>query len=132
MFIPISLKRKKPDNLFQELERKQIKRLLDVRRKITPFSSAKYYQEEPFRDKCYKFDIEYIRVMCLSNRFKANTALFYLADPLVQDNLGAAIEDYEGENVGVICYCTEEAQENNQCHASWISNYLNKKLQNTD
>lgn len=134
MFFPISLKRKKPDILFQELKRKQIKRILDVRRKLTPYSSAKYYQEDPFFDLCQENNIEYIRAEFFSNRFKVKTSQFYIADPRVDENLDPALEDHNGDdfNVGVVCYCTEEAQGANLCHASWLCNYLNKKLQNTD
>lgn len=119
-YYPISLKLKKPDQLISELHKKGIKVVYDVRRIITPRNSARSYLETNFSQLLHDNGIKYIRVRELGNTKYVTKADDYLT-PERKEILNKL---NQSRGTGFICYCTEEAQQKGECHASWICAYF--------
>ena len=125
---PVSLKMKKSEKLVDELlnlcnNDTEHLVVFDVRRiPITQWNSAIYYFPEHLKEFLKEFDINvYIHYEQLGNYGKTDKAKVYLTDERKEIIRNLPVIRYNA----FLCYCKEEDQKNNLCHASWICNYLN-------
>jgi len=124
---PVSLKRKKPEKLVDELlnlcnNDTEHLVVFDVRKfPITQWNSATYYFPEHLKEFLQRFDIHvYMHFQQLGNYEKTKKATVYLTDQRRDLIRNLPVIRYNA----FLCYCEKEEQDNNRCHASWICNYL--------
>jgi len=128
VFIPISLKKKTVSELMKELREKGVNTVIDVRRMpVNAFNSARWFFTKKLYLDLAVNHIVYIRQPQFSN-INCNT----YASQFLTDKLRKRLRKYfidkppmKFGKVGFVCYCTENLQQSDDCHASWICNFLN-------
>ncbi len=127
-FIAISLKGKKLDEFINEIKEKGIRTVIDVRRHpVTAFNSAKWFYPRELVTELALICTPYVFKPIFSNKNRDTHATQFLTQDMRQklvDYFFYMRKKWIRFPVGFICYCTEEKQQLNDCHVSWICKFL--------